>query len=51
MEKRVCLGFGETEGNCTNTPGTVYTPFWCKECDDRRRKHIDERFAELMKEK
>lgn len=40
MTARVCIGFGDREGTCTNEAGTPWTPLWCPECDENRRASI-----------
>lgn len=47
--KRICDGFGEKHGTCTNVAGTPWTPYWCHECDQKRRDHITARFEEIAK--
>ncbi len=45
--ERRCLGFGATEGVCTNKPGTPWTPYWCPACDARRRGAITAKFEAI----
>ena len=44
---RRCVGFMDTEGKCQNKPGTPWTPYWCKDCDEKRRKFITERLTSM----
>ena len=37
---RRCLGWGETEGWCTNDADSRRTPYWCQSCDDQRCEYI-----------
>ncbi len=35
-----CIGYGKYEGKCQNLAGTPWTPYWCKRCDEIRKKTI-----------
>ncbi len=44
-----CYGYDEN-GNlfdCPNEPGTPWTPYWCEECDGRRKAGISRNLADL----
>ena len=45
--KRRCIGYAEFEGKCTNEAGTPWTPYWCKRCDEIRRKTITKQLEEI----
>jgi hypothetical protein len=45
--KKCCIGYGEFEGKCTNEAGTPWTPYWCKRCDEIRRKTITKQLKEI----
>lgn len=47
MKERRCIGYGETEGVCTNVAGTPWTPLWCPACDEKRRAAIDKSLREI----
>ncbi len=43
-----CLGFGENEGKCENEAGSTHSPYWCQECDEKRRAHISAQMEAIM---
>lgn len=43
-----CIGWKETEGKCENQAGTRWTPYWCEECDSRRRAHVMKQFEKFV---
>ncbi len=42
-----CIGFGVKEGKCDNSI-CAYSPHWCAECEEKRRKHIGGCFDSLL---
>jgi len=49
MERTVCIGFGETRGNCTNEVNPRVNKIWCESCNKARMKKLDEQFDEIRK--
>ena len=47
MSERICIGYGDREGICTEPAGTPWTPLWCKECDEERRATITRQMAAI----
>jgi len=46
--KRICRGYGNTEGKCKEEAGTPWTPHWCFECDKVRRETITKHLEALV---
>jgi len=44
-----CIGFGITEGKCTNKAGTKWSDYWCEECDQVRRDTVRKQLEEIQK--
>jgi hypothetical protein len=44
---RLCIGYGEFEGKCTNVAGSRWSPYWCPRCDKLRLDHISSQLAEI----
>lgn len=44
---RRCIGYGEFEGKCKNSPGTPWTPYWCDRCDKIRRETITKSLEDI----
>lgn len=47
--RRRCVGYGEHEGVCVNDAGTLWTPYWCPQCDEQRRAHITKQLESLTR--
>ncbi|HYH54821.1 MAG TPA: hypothetical protein VD761_11895 [Solirubrobacterales bacterium] len=51
--RNLCIGFGDKEG-CCDTPITDAalalnsSGLWCRSCEEKRRAHIDRRFAQIL---
>ena len=44
-----CIGFGKTEGKCTNKAGTKWSDYWCDECDKVRRDTVRKQLEDIQK--
>ena len=44
---KVCIGYGEFTGKCTNPAGTKWSPHWCERCNKLRLDKITKSFEEL----
>jgi len=45
-----CIGYGIYRGKCSNQAGTPWTPYWCKRCDEIRKKTVTKQLKEIGKE-
>jgi hypothetical protein len=46
---RTCLGYGATEGKCSNPAGTPWSLYWCDSCDEARRDKITKSLEEIAR--
>lgn len=46
----VCIGFGDTEGKCTQIVMPRAPFYWCENCEQKRRDHIDASFERMAQE-
>ena len=44
-----CIGFGVMEGKCINKAGTVWSDYWCDECDRVRRDTVGKQLEAILK--
>jgi len=47
--KRLCIGFGKTEGKCNNIAGSTHSDYWCQPCDEDRRATVTKQLEEIAK--
>ncbi len=43
-----CIGYGDKAGKCKAEAGTPWSPYWCRECDEKRRQAITKQLDAIM---
>ncbi len=44
----ICAGYGKYFSKCTNKPVMRGRHYWCKRCDDLRKKKISDSLADIV---